>query len=100
MSFPKHHIYSKFAKKMTDQLSGNHYFVTDTSSSQQVVIRQCATVPRNTRPGTCSHETTGSSISIDFCEYCDYDGCNGATGLQKGLLAVLIPALLLLFLRK
>lgn len=73
----------------------------DSGSSRSVTIRQCGTVPRHTLPGPCTHEISGSSITIEFCEYCEYDGCNGAGSLQKSLFAFLVPAVLLwVFFRK
>nr|CAH7749189.1 unnamed protein product [Callosobruchus chinensis] len=45
------------------------------------IIRRCAIIPPEQTVGTC-HEPVSRGLSLEFCEYCDYDGCNSATGLK------------------
>ena len=70
-------------------------------SNRVTTIRQCKSVPRDAPMGTCPPTTTGSGLSIDFCEICDRDGCNGASTMGMSLIATILPAaLLLVLLRK
>ncbi|XP_066137706.1 homeobox protein 2-like [Euwallacea fornicatus] len=62
---------------------------------QLTYIRRCEMVPIQKEVGTC-YDPVAQGISLDFCEYCEYDGCNSATGLKFNLfLAGLMPLVLL-----
>ncbi|CAH0564143.1 unnamed protein product [Brassicogethes aeneus] len=56
------------------------------------IIRRCETVPLDTYAGTC-YDPVQRGISVNFCEYCDYDGCNGATSVKINVLTALVPLL-------
>ncbi|XP_072392950.1 uncharacterized protein [Diabrotica undecimpunctata] len=60
------------------------------------VVRRCELVPFEQTVGTCS-QGVSRGLLLEFCEYCDYDGCNSATGHKTNLLAVMI-SLIALFL--
>ncbi|CAG9767444.1 unnamed protein product [Ceutorhynchus assimilis] len=61
---------------------------------QLTYIRRCVAIPLEKEIGTC-YDPTARGISLDFCEYCEYDGCNSATGLKFNLfLASLVPLVL------
>lgn len=63
--------------------------------NQVTYIRRCEMISFDKDVGTC-YEAVARGISLDFCEYCDHDGCNSATGLKFNvLLASLVPMVLL-----
>ncbi|KAL1497958.1 hypothetical protein ABEB36_008836 [Hypothenemus hampei] len=62
---------------------------------QLTYIRRCEMIPYEKEVGTC-YDAVARGISLDFCEYCDNDGCNSATGLKFNiLLASLVPLALI-----
>lgn len=62
---------------------------------QLTYIRRCEMIPFEKEVGTC-YDPVSRGISLDFCEYCEYDGCNSATGLKFNIfLASLVPLVLL-----
>lgn len=72
-----------------------------TTFGRTTYIRQCRFLHYDEKVGACPTETTGSSTTVDFCEYCDYDGCNGATTMRNSfLLAAVLPLVGMLLLRK
>ncbi|KAF7279342.1 uncharacterized protein LOC143206587 [Rhynchophorus ferrugineus] len=64
--------------------------------TQLTFIRRCEMIPLNMDIGSCD-DRVARGISLEFCEYCDYDGCNSATGLKFNIiLASLVPLVMLL----
>ncbi|ENN81733.1 polyribonucleotide nucleotidyltransferase [Dendroctonus ponderosae] len=62
---------------------------------QLTYIRRCEMIPFEKEVGTC-YEAVARGISLDFCEYCEYDGCNSATGLKFNIfLASFVPLVLI-----
>ncbi|XP_017783294.1 PREDICTED: uncharacterized protein LOC108567386 [Nicrophorus vespilloides] len=70
-----------------------------TSYGRTTYIRQCMYLHEQEKVGPCPAETTTSATTIDFCEYCDYDGCNGSSSLKSALLLTIISPLLYFFLK-
>ena len=52
---------------------------------QVTYIRRCEMVSYEKDVGTC-YDPVARGISLDFCEYCDYDGCNSATSLKLNVI--------------
>ncbi|XP_019871735.1 uncharacterized protein LOC109600096 [Aethina tumida] len=71
-----------------------------TPDGKKVVNRECQLVSRSLKAGQCPPEIYQRFPDIDFCQTCNYDGCNSATGLKTNLMAACVPLALLLFLRK
>ncbi|CAG9856813.1 unnamed protein product [Phyllotreta striolata] len=66
-------------------------------SSYMSVVRRCELIPYEQSVGTCS-QGVSKGLTLDFCEYCDWDGCNSATGLKTNLfLAAGVSSVLLFF---
>ncbi|KAJ8983549.1 hypothetical protein NQ317_006594 [Molorchus minor] len=64
------------------------------------IVRRCAMIALNENVGTC-HDPVSRGLSLEFCQYCDYDGCNSATGLKTNIaLASISSLVLILFFRK
>ncbi|XP_057656678.1 uncharacterized protein LOC130894108 [Diorhabda carinulata] len=61
------------------------------------VVRRCELVPYEQKVGTCS-QSVNRGLTLDFCEYCDYDGCNSANGIKTNILIATTIAFLVLFL--
>uniref|UniRef100_A0A6P7GF28 Probable ATP-dependent RNA helicase ddx42 n=1 Tax=Diabrotica virgifera virgifera TaxID=50390 RepID=A0A6P7GF28_DIAVI len=53
------------------------------------VVRRCELVPYEQTIGTCS-QSVSRGLTLDFCEYCDWDGCNSANGHKTNLLVGMI----------
>lgn len=67
-----------------------------TTYGRTTYVRQCRFLHPEERIGTCPTETTSSATTIDFCEYCEHDGCNGASlSSASVILAALVPAVVL-----
>ncbi|KAG5870420.1 hypothetical protein JTB14_002782 [Gonioctena quinquepunctata] len=67
-----------------------------------VVHRECRLVSKNLKSEACPEELAyDRSRTVDFCGTCEYDGCNGATGITtNAILSSLIPVTLLLMFKK
>lgn len=66
---------------------------------KKIVSRECKDVSTNQVTGTCPDKS--GNANVEFCEYCDYDGCNAASGMRLNLLAAIaVPSALLLALRR
>ncbi|KAJ8971318.1 hypothetical protein NQ314_000760 [Rhamnusium bicolor] len=64
------------------------------------IVRRCAMLGLNEAVGTC-HDPVSRGLSLEFCEYCDYDGCNSATGIKTNiLLASILSIATVLFFRQ
>ncbi|CAH1116156.1 unnamed protein product [Phaedon cochleariae] len=48
------------------------------------IIRRCESIPFEQTVGTCQ-PSVNRGLQLDFCEYCDYDGCNSATRLKMNI---------------
>ncbi|EFA07944.1 hypothetical protein TcasGA2_TC005525 [Tribolium castaneum] len=55
---------------------------------KKIITRECKSVSMNQAVGTCPEKNS----NIEFCEYCDFDGCNHAAGLRGSLWVLLVPA--------
>lgn len=66
--------------------------VQTSNDGRRITIRDCKMVPVGQSTGSCPTESNPYQ-SIDFCEYCDHDGCNSAGNLKinyfLGLIAIL-----------
>ncbi|XP_050311463.1 uncharacterized protein LOC126747022 isoform X2 [Anthonomus grandis grandis] len=61
---------------------------------QLTYIRRCEMIPLEKPVGTC-YDAVARGISLDFCEYCEYDGCNSAPGMKfKGIFVPIILVVL------
>ncbi|XP_018334577.1 uncharacterized protein LOC108743501 [Agrilus planipennis] len=64
-------------------------------------IRQCHFLQPGEQVGKCAQETTPRDVTIDFCELCDVDGCNGATSIKTTMFWIaLLPLMGALMLTK
>jgi hypothetical protein len=61
------------------------------------VVRRCEVVPYEQTVGTCS-QGVSRGLTLDFCQYCDYDGCNSANGLETNVLVATLLASIILVL--
>ncbi|CAH1106555.1 unnamed protein product [Psylliodes chrysocephalus] len=65
-------------------------------SSYVSVVRRCELVAYEQPVGTCS-QGVNRGLTLDFCEYCDWDGCNSATGLKTNVYLAAAISLIVLF---
>ncbi|KAJ8915177.1 hypothetical protein NQ315_000430 [Exocentrus adspersus] len=64
------------------------------------IIRRCALIGFNEEVTTC-HDPVSRGLTLEFCEYCDRDGCNSAFGVKANVfLASLLALGLILFFRQ
>lgn len=72
------------------------FFSTD--GDKRVVVRSCS-IPKNDKFDMCTQmKATGSLVT--FCETCDSDGCNGASGLASSSLLMALLVALVAYLTK
>ncbi|XP_054269267.1 uncharacterized protein LOC128990823 [Macrosteles quadrilineatus] len=65
---------------------------------KRVVVRSCS-IPKNEKFDMCTQmKATGSLVT--FCETCDSDGCNGASGLASSSLLMALLVALVAYLTK
>nr|XP_023021836.1 uncharacterized protein DDB_G0287625-like [Leptinotarsa decemlineata] len=62
------------------------------------IVRRCELIPLEASVGTCQ-QNVNKGLYLGFCEYCDYDGCNSATGLRTNLFLAAVATSVLMFLR-
>ncbi|XP_045475933.1 uncharacterized protein LOC123681724 [Harmonia axyridis] len=72
--------------------------VSTSNDQKTLTIRDCVTIPAGQSVGKCPSESN-SYIQVDFCEYCDTDGCNSGNSIQVNL-AVAFTSFIALFLLK
>ncbi|KAL3272742.1 hypothetical protein HHI36_014204 [Cryptolaemus montrouzieri] len=73
--------------------------VQTSNDGRTTTIRDCATIPMSQSVGKCPSESN-SYIHVDFCEYCDVDGCNSGNNMQFNLFLTALSVLSLLCLKQ
>ncbi|KAL0821669.1 hypothetical protein ABMA28_005109 [Loxostege sticticalis] len=66
-------------------------------NGQTVVSRGCTWKRSDDYSVSCPSSTNGPNEITQFCETCDYDGCNGASAIGKTIALLLAPLGVLLF---
>jgi len=66
---------------------------------KRVVVRSCS-VPKNDKFDVCNQLKASAGGIVTFCETCDYDGCNAASGLTSSSLLLALLVALVAYLTK
>lgn len=63
-------------------------------NNKSVVSRSCYWEDINAPKDACANANTPEYIKTEFCETCNFDGCNGAAQYGPIAMLVIIPAVL------
>ncbi|XP_044759376.1 uncharacterized protein LOC123317079 [Coccinella septempunctata] len=73
--------------------------VSTSNDQRTLTIRDCVTIPNSQSVGKCPSESN-SYIQVDFCEYCDTDGCNSGSSLQVNVAVAALSFIAIFCLRQ